>query len=242
MSITYYSEIDAYPKFIEELKKINVLYTKYVECKQRKAFFKRFITLNPLPGNIIRKIDDIYSKRDRTYTKTPYYGTRNSLFIEFFNFLKFFNKDIDEDDFYQNKNLYDYSKEILEKLNEKLKKKCQLPNNGNVNVNGTRNGNGNGNRRENNLGPSNNGNVNVNRTRNGNGNGNRRENNLGPSNNGSMVTSRINRKNGRSANNRTRNMIRSRVISRRNANNPYRINGLNLRKRRNESTRRVINL
>ena len=131
------------------------------------------------------------------------------------NFLKFFNKDIDEDDFYQNKNLYDYSKEILEKLNEKLKKKCQLPNNGNVNVNGTRNGNG---------------------------NGNRRENNLGPSNNGSMVTSRINRKNGRSANNRTRNMIRSRVISRRNANNPYRINGLNLRKRRNESTRRVINL
>ena len=215
MSITYYSEIDAYPKFIEELKKINVLYTKYVECKQRKAFFKRFITLNPLPGNIIRKIDDIYSKRDRTYTKTPYYGTRNSLFIEFFNFLKFFNKDIDEDDFYQNKNLYDYSKEILEKLNEKLKKKCQLPNNGNVNVNGTRNGNG---------------------------NGNRRENNLGPSNNGSMVTSRINRKNGRSANNRTRNMIRSRVISRRNANNPYRINGLNLRKRRNESARRVINL
>ena len=221
MSITYYSEIDAYPKFIEELKKINVLYTKYVECKQRKAFFKRFITLNPLSGNIIRKIDDIYSKRDRTYTKTPYYGTRNSLFIEFFNFLKFFNKDIDEDDFYQNKNLYDYSKEILEKLNEKLKKKCQLPNNGNVNGNGTRNGNGNGTR---------------------NGNGNRRENNLGPSNNGSMVTSRINRKNGRSANNRTRNMIRSRVISRRNANNPYRINGLNLRKRRNESARRVINL
>ena len=41
MSITYYSEIDAYPKFIEELKKINVLYTKYVECKQRKAFFKK---------------------------------------------------------------------------------------------------------------------------------------------------------------------------------------------------------
>ena len=188
MSITYYSDVGDYLKFIEELKKINFLYTKYVECRQKKAWFRGLITIDPLPGNTIRKIDDIYANRNVGYSDTI-----NKLFYEFFIFLKFF-KDIDEDEFKEN-NLYDYSQEILVNLNKKLKKKsCQLPNNGNGN-----NGNG---------------------TRN-------RNNGIG-----------------------TINMIRSRVISRRNANNTNRSNGSNLisrrranrRTRRNETARRGINL
>ena len=191
MSITYYSDVGDYLKFIEELKKINFLYTKYVECRQKKAWFRGLITIDPLPGNTIRKIDDIYANRNVGYSDTI-----NKLFYEFFIFLKFF-KDIDEDEFKEN-NLYDYSQEILVNLNKKLKKKsCQLPNNGNGN----------------------------------NRNGNENENNgIG--------------------NNRTINMIRSRVISRRNANNTNRSNGSNLisrrranrRTRRNETARRGINL
>jgi hypothetical protein len=141
MSITYYSDVGDYLKFIEELKKINFLYTKYVECRQKKAWFRGLITIDPLPGNTIRKIDDIYANRNVGYSDTI-----NKLFYEFFIFLKFF-KDIDEDEFKEN-NLYDYSQEILVNLNKKLKKKsCQLPNNGNGhNGNGTRNrNNGNGN-------------------------------------------------------------------------------------------------
>lgn len=171
--ITYYSEIDDYAKFIEELKKINFLYAKYVECKQKKSIFRGLITYNRLPGNTIRKIDDIYAKRDDGNDKnSKYYDTIQKLFHQFFIFLKFFKNDIDENDTYQ-KNWYDYSKEILEKLNKKLEKKsCQLPNNGT------------GNRPENNLGISNNRSMNTRR------NMNARRNMIR-----SMVTSRRNANN-----------------------------------------------
>ena len=77
--ITYYSEIDDYAKFIEELKKINFLYAKYVECKQKKSIFRGLITYNRLPGNTIRKIDDIYAKRDDGNDKnSKYYYTSHN--------------------------------------------------------------------------------------------------------------------------------------------------------------------